>query len=122
MSNPAATPTPLLVAHGSLPATETAVIFTGAEHGPVPVSLFLDTRSPGSGPGLHRHAYPEVFVIHSGRAAFQLGDTGGTAASGDIVIAPAGVAHGFTATGETQLEVIAIHASSQIVTEWLTER
>lgn len=122
MSNPSVIATPSsLIKHGTLPAGPDADVFTGAEHGPVPVSLFMVHSSPGAGPRLHRHRYPEVFVIHDGRALFRLGESEVTADAGDIVIAPAGVAHRFTATGESELRLTAIHSAPEIETEWLAE-
>jgi quercetin dioxygenase-like cupin family protein len=97
-----------------------ADIFTGAEHGDVPVSMFLVDAPPGEGPQLHRHPYPEVFAIHSGQALFQVDDEEVRATAGDVVIAPAGCAHRFTAAGEDNLQLTAIHAAPRMQTEWLT--
>ena len=49
-----------------------ARVFTGADHGDLPISLFMIDGRPGSGPALHRHPYPELFVVHAGRAEFQV--------------------------------------------------
>ncbi len=113
--------TNLRLAPGSLPHTDNAVIFTGAEHGGVPVSMFLVDAPPGSGPRPHRHPYPEVFVIHSGRAVFRLGGDDIEGRSGDILIAPTGVVHSFTVVGQTDLRLTAIHPSPRIETEWLSD-
>jgi mannose-6-phosphate isomerase-like protein (cupin superfamily) len=121
MSTPATIPADALVRQGTLPETEDAAIFTGADHGNVPVSLFLVHSHPGSGPRLHRHPYPEVFVIHAGQARFRLGESEVPAAAGDVVIAPAGVAHSFTATGQAELRLTAIHTSPEFETEWLEQ-
>jgi quercetin dioxygenase-like cupin family protein len=40
--------------------------FVGAEHGEVPFCVILVHSRPGVGPKLHRHPYPEVFIVESG--------------------------------------------------------
>ena len=51
-------------------ATETATqTFDGHKHG-VEASFMLVHMEPGRGPSLHRHAYPEVFIVASGEATF----------------------------------------------------
>ena len=121
MSTSTAQPTSLRVARGSLPQADDAAIFTGAEHGGMPLSMFLLDAPPGSGPQPHRHPYPEVFVIHAGSAVFRLGEDDVHAGTGDIVIAPTGVVHSFTATGQSDLRLTAIHPATRIETEWLTD-
>src|SRR6185369_2774492 len=48
--------------------------FVGEEHGEVPFSVILVHTRPGGGPAVHRHPYPEVFIVEAGEAVFQLGD------------------------------------------------
>jgi len=79
------------------------------------------TTSMGLGLRPHRHPYPEVFVIHAGRAEFRLGEDDVDAGTGDVVIAPTGVVHSFTATGQSDLRLTAIHPATRIETEWLTD-
>jgi mannose-6-phosphate isomerase-like protein (cupin superfamily) len=93
--------------------------FVGADHGAVPVSLFLVDAPPGAGPGLHRHPYPEVFVLESGDADFQIDGAHVQATAGDILVAPAGSAHRFTSTGAQPLRLTAIHPDATMQTEWL---
>ena len=85
----------------------------------MPISLFLVDSRPGEGPLLHRHPYPEVFIVHAGQAEFEIDGTRLTAAAGDILIAPAGTAHRFTNTGDKELSLTAIHTAPNIDTEWL---
>ena len=40
----------------------------------VPFSVILVHSGPGVGPKVHRHPYPEVFVVEAGEATFRLGD------------------------------------------------
>jgi quercetin dioxygenase-like cupin family protein len=90
----------------------------GADHGAT-ISVILDESEPGHGPRLHRHPYDETWVIQEGQLTFQLGDTPYPAGSGDIVIAPAGVAHRFRNDGPGRSRAVCIHASPTFVTEWL---
>jgi hypothetical protein len=63
------------IPHGALPGSDTADVFHGHAHGNVPISMFLIHNCPGDGPELHRHPYPEVFIVHGGQARFELDDT-----------------------------------------------
>jgi quercetin dioxygenase-like cupin family protein len=108
-----------LIPHGTLPGSELADVFHGREHGHVPISMFLVHNQPGDGPELHRHPYPEIFVVHAGQAGFQLDDTWLTANVGDVVMAPAGAAHRFTNLGPGELSMTCIHAAAEMATDWL---
>ncbi len=110
----------LLIAPTDLPGPPQGRRFVGTDHGDVPVSLFLVDARPGAGPELHRHPYPEIFVVDAGQAEFQIGNAHVTARAGDILIAPAGVPHRFTGSGTQRLRLTAIHTASAMDTEWLT--
>jgi quercetin dioxygenase-like cupin family protein len=90
----------------------------GADHGAT-TSLILDASEPGHGPRLHRHPYDETWVVLEGDLTFQLGDDLHHAGVGDIVIAPPGVPHKFTNDGPGRSQMVCIHASPTMVTEWL---
>jgi mannose-6-phosphate isomerase-like protein (cupin superfamily) len=109
----------LRISHDDLPGPPEARRFIGAEHGGLPISLFLVDDGPSAGPLLHRHPYAEVFVVHAGEARFEIDDLRLTATAGDILIAPAMSAHRFTNTGEAHLRVTAIHTAPDMDTEWL---
>jgi quercetin dioxygenase-like cupin family protein len=109
-----------LIELSDLPHTEHAHEFVGAEHGDVPFSIILVHTAPGTGPRVHRHPYPEVFVVESGQATFQLGDDEIVAHGGQIAVAPTGVPHGFTNSGSDELRLTAIHGAAAFNTEWLT--
>jgi quercetin dioxygenase-like cupin family protein len=109
----------LLIRRGDLPGAPNAGELVGAEHGGLPVSLILVEHRPGAGPRLHRHPYPELFVIHAGEAEFQIDDDHVVGTAGDILVAPAGAAHRFTNTGTEQLSLTAIHTAERFDTEWL---
>lgn len=93
--------------------------FVGAEHGAVPFCVILVHSRPGVGPKLHRHPYPEVFIVESGQATFRIGERTVVVGGGNIVISPSGEAHGFTNTGTGELRLTAIHGAERFDTEWL---
>ena len=77
------------------------------------------SRLFASGPELHRHPYPEVFVLAKGRAEFEVGGARLVAGAGDIVIAPAGAPHRFRSIGTDRLQLTAIHTAPVMDTDWL---
>jgi mannose-6-phosphate isomerase-like protein (cupin superfamily) len=93
--------------------------FVGAEHGDIPFSLILVHSQPGVGPKLHRHPYPEVFVVESGQATFRIGAATALVDAGHVVVSPPGEAHGFVNSGPGELRLIAIHGAGRFDTEWL---
>jgi mannose-6-phosphate isomerase-like protein (cupin superfamily) len=92
--------------------------FEGEPYG-APVSLFVDDDAVGEGPGLHRHPYPETFVVQAGQARFTVGDEQFDAAAGDLLVVPADTPHAFVAVGDERLRLIAIHCAQRMATEWL---
>lgn len=109
----------LLIRHADLPGPTEGRRFIGADHGDLPISFFVVDVPPGSGPALHRHPYPEIFIVEAGQANFLIDDAEVTGAAGDILVAPAGSAHRFTSGGTDQLRLTAIHTASTMDTEWL---
>ncbi len=83
------------------------------------VSLILARVEPGDGPKLHRHPYDETFVVEAGTIVFQVGDELVTAAPGDVIVAPSGMAHKFTNQGPGRSNIVCIHAAAKIASEWL---
>lgn len=81
--------------------------------------IFIATDEVGYGPRLHRHPYPETFIVRVGSARFFVGDDVFVASAGDIVVAPAHVSHRFENAGPGRLETIDIHANPKFITEWL---
>ncbi|QBD79863.1 cupin domain-containing protein [Ktedonosporobacter rubrisoli] len=108
-----------IISKESLRWNENACLFQGSEHGDVPVSFFWMTSVPGSGPNLHKHPYPEVFIMLQGKATFTLGDTTLDVHSEEVVIAPPNTPHGFKNTGEEPLLLVSIHPNKQVIQEWL---
>jgi quercetin dioxygenase-like cupin family protein len=103
----------------ALDHTEHAHEFVGADHGDVPFSVILVHSQPGVGPKLHRHPYPEVFIVEEGEATFRLGDETIVVPGGHVVVGPPDVPHGFTNSGTGELRLVAIHGAGRFDTEWL---
>ena len=91
--------------------------FIGAEHS-AGVSYFFVDNEPGQGPDIHRHPYPETWVVLEGEARITIGDATIIAVEGDTATAPAGMWHGFKNCGAGRLRVLCIHASDRIIQEW----
>ena len=109
----------LLNKRNDLPGAPNAREFIGAHHDGVPVSLILVEHEPGAGPRLHRHPYPELFVVDVGQAEFEIDGEHAVATAGDILVAPGGTAHRFTNTGTGRLRLTAIHTAERFDTEWI---
>jgi quercetin dioxygenase-like cupin family protein len=104
---------------GEVPrVSPTACLFEGEEHG-VAVSAFVVDSTPGMGPSLHVHPYPEVFIVHEGEATFGVDGEDLVAAAGDIVVAPAGRPHRFTNSGTGRLLMTSISPAGRTETTWL---
>ncbi len=110
-----------LLHRDDLPRDGNTYEFEGAQHDDTDISLIWVDMPPGDGVRLHRHPYKEVFVIQDGAATFTIGSATLEAQAGQIVIAPAGLPHKFTNSGQGQLRQIDIHLSRQIITEWLED-
>jgi len=90
--------------------------FEGRDHGSA-ISYFLVDNDPGQGPDLHRHPYPETWIVFEGEARFTVGDEQFIATAGDTATCAAGVWHGFKNSGTGRLKVIGIHPSDTIIQE-----
>ena len=112
-------PHPAVIPFDELEPTEHSHELVGAEHGEVPFSVILVHSRPGVGPKLHRHPYPEVFIVESGQATFQLGDESVVVEGGHVVVGPPDVPHGFVNSGTGELRLTAIHGAGRFDTEWL---
>jgi mannose-6-phosphate isomerase-like protein (cupin superfamily) len=91
----------------------------GAEVGGVDLSMIFVDLDPGRGPRLHRHEYPEVFVIMEGRARYTAGSEQREVGPGDGVVVPAGVPHRFQSLGDAPLRQLSLHLAPEMLTEWL---
>ena len=102
-----------------LPGNDVSRSFEGGKHGPCSVSFFIVNNRPGQGPNLHHHPYDETFVILEGNVLVRVGDESLEGGTGDIVIGPAGVPHGFTNRGPGPARLVCIHAAPAMKTEWV---
>ncbi len=91
----------------------------GGAHGAGISLIFVHTEKVGDGPRLHRHPYPETFIIRNGRARFTVGDETMDASAGQIIVCPANVPHKFENLGPGLLEQIDIHDAGKFETVWL---
>lgn len=100
----------------------TAYLFQGGEHGGVPISFFwLDETAPGRGPQLHTHPYAEIFLVREGLARFTIGNETIDVSGEHVVTVPPGVPHKYVNIGNGPLRHIDIHASQQVITQWLEQ-
>lgn len=84
------------------------------------ISIILEsTDRPGSGPRLHKHPYPETFIIRRGRAIFTVGSEEIEGGAGQILVVPADTPHKFRTLGPERFESVNIHANDEFITEWL---
>ena len=81
--------------------------------------IFVSLDEPGGGPRLHRHPYPETFIVRKGSALFTVGDEQILASAGQMIVVPANTPHKFTNPGPGPLETTDIHENGTFVTEWL---
>ena len=93
--------------------------FEGGAHGAGISVIFVHTEKIGGGPRLHKHPYPETFIIRNGRVRFTVGDEPIEASAGQIVVCPANVPHKFENLGPGLLEQIDIHEAGAFETIWL---
>jgi len=91
--------------------------FQGIEHG-ANVSFFVVHFSQGEGPRKHRHPYEETFVILEGEIELLIDGMSQQAGGGKIAVIPAGAWHEFKVISEKPVNMINIHPTSKMVTEW----
>jgi quercetin dioxygenase-like cupin family protein len=81
--------------------------FLGERHGSS-VSFFIVDGREGTGPGPHTHPYDETFIVLEGGATFTVDGRDVEAASGTVIVVPAGAVHGFT-IGPEGMRSVNIH-------------
>lgn len=84
-------------------------------------SFFHVKDAPGGGPKLHRHPYPETWVVLQGKVRFEVGGEAIETTAGHVVVGPADIPHKFTNIGNDVLEMMCIHPSPVIIQEDLVE-
>jgi mannose-6-phosphate isomerase-like protein (cupin superfamily) len=67
----------------------------------------------------HRHPYDETWVVIEGNLTFDSGEEQLRAGPGDIIIVPPDTPHKFINEGPGTSNLVCIHASPTMVTDWL---
>jgi mannose-6-phosphate isomerase-like protein (cupin superfamily) len=94
--------------------------FDGEAYG-ANVSFFLVDIDPGEGPPLHRHGYPETWIVKNGNVEFTVASQKSQATAGDILVVPPLTQHKFTNAGSSTLNMVCIHANGRIEQEDIEE-
>jgi mannose-6-phosphate isomerase-like protein (cupin superfamily) len=81
------------------------------------VSFFLVHNQEGEGPDLHKHPYPETWIVCSGRARFTADGKDIEAGPGDIVVVGSETPHKFKNIGPERLDITCIHPSPRMIQE-----
>ncbi|MFN2525137.1 MAG: cupin domain-containing protein [Actinomycetota bacterium] len=99
------------------PSPKGTTVFEGKDFGSG-VSLFLiDYWEPGEGPVLHKHPYPETWIVRGGRARFTVDGQEIEAGGGDILVVHSETPHKFKNIGPDNLDIICIHPSPTFIQE-----
>ena len=96
------------------------VKFEGAPYGSG-ASFFRVSVAPGSGSALHKHPYPETWIVYAGNVRFTVGSQDIVVSSGDVVVAAQDIPHKFLNVGTERLHMICIHPSPRIIQELVAE-
>lgn len=102
------------------PSSNRTVEFQGEAYD-AGISVLLVDNEPGQGPRLHRHPYPETWVVRAGRALITADEEEIEAGPGDVVVVEANTPHRFRNLGPGRLEIVCIHADGRMITEWLDD-
>ena len=108
-----------VVRNSDLQTAPGVIEFEGAGYGSG-VSFYITENEQGAGPGLHRHPYPETFILLEGNAAFTVDGKSIAAATGSVIVVPANTPHRFVNAGPGSLHIISIHPSSRFQQEDIT--
>jgi quercetin dioxygenase-like cupin family protein len=76
-----------------------------AKNGGAQLCLFEQWCEPGHGAPTHLHAVEEVLHVLDGEADVWVGETHATLRSGQLMIVPAGLKHGFSNSGAGTLHI-----------------
>ncbi|MDQ3660104.1 MAG: cupin domain-containing protein [Actinomycetota bacterium] len=95
------------------------IAFEGEPYGSEVSMFIIDYHAVGDGPDLHRHPYAETWIVRTGNARFTVGESNIDASAGDVLVAPAGVAHMFKNAGPENLDIVCIHPSPRFIQEEL---
>jgi quercetin dioxygenase-like cupin family protein len=107
-----------VVEQGRLGPSRRTDEFEGDEYG-AGVSYILVDMPPGAGVRLHRHPYPEIFIVQEGQATYTVGSATLEVQAPQTVLVSAAVPHAFVNSGDGPLRQVDIHVSPKFITEWL---
>ena len=91
------------------------------ESGTTSVAVWRNWAKPGEQVRRHSHDVEEVILVVQGRMVATLGDETHELDTGDALVAPAGVVHGFGNPGPGDLEIVAAFPSASPETFWADE-
>ncbi len=105
------------------PGGATYQTIVGDDKGSTPIRLGLQVSEPGYSTGTHSHPYMEVITVVEGTGeAWIEGKAGVTPIqAGVTLVLPAGVKHGFRATGTGPLKTYGVHASADRIVDFHPE-
>jgi mannose-6-phosphate isomerase-like protein (cupin superfamily) len=98
------------------PSPRGTVTFEGEPYGSG-VSIFLINSQPGVGPDLHKHPYPETWIVRRGNARFTADGQDIEAGAGDMLVVQGETPHKFKNVGPDRLDIICIHPSPRFIQE-----
>jgi quercetin dioxygenase-like cupin family protein len=105
----------------TLALSERAWRFEGNAYGSQ-VSFFITAHEYGAGPDLHTHPYEETFIVKEGAARFTVDGQAVDASAGQVVVVPAGAAHGFKgASRDGSVQMVSIHPVAEMDTTFSGE-
>jgi quercetin dioxygenase-like cupin family protein len=91
------------------------------ESGTSSVALWRNWAKPGEQVRRHSHDVEEAILVVKGRMFATLGDERFELETGDVLVAPAGLVHGFANPGPDDLEIVAAFPSASPETFWADE-
>lgn len=91
----------------------------GDDEGSTPLRVGVQTSPPGYSTGTHSHPYLEVVSVIEGEGEAWIEGQDGVVGigPGTTLVLPAGVKHGFRATGPGLLKTYGVHASPTRIVE-----
>jgi mannose-6-phosphate isomerase-like protein (cupin superfamily) len=111
----------VVLSRDELPRDRNTYEFEGLRHQNTEVSFIWVDMPPGGGVRLHKHPYPEIFIVQEGVAMFTVGKDSLEARAGQIVIVPHDTPHKFINASDKPLKQIDIHVNKQFITYWLED-
>ena len=93
----------------------------GHESGAAQLSVWRNEVAPGQEVRRHWHDVEEAILVVAGRMSATIGDERYELGSGDALLIPARVVHGFRNAGSEHLSIVASLASAAPETNWEDE-